>query len=50
MVKQPGLFSLNFGATSFARFHVAAAELRGRTRDSQFGLLEPVIWVTTTAV
>jgi hypothetical protein len=33
-----------------ARFHTVAAKLRSRTRNSQFGLLEPVLRATTTAV
>jgi hypothetical protein len=45
MVKQPGLFS-----PKFARFHAVAAKRRSRTRNSQFGLLGPVLAPTTTAV
>jgi hypothetical protein len=38
MVKQPGLFS-----PKFARFHAVAAKCRTITRNSQFGLLGPVL-------
>jgi hypothetical protein len=34
----------------FARFHAVTAKLRSRTRNSQFGLLGPVLRATTTAV
>jgi hypothetical protein len=34
----------------FARFHAVAAKRRGRTRNSQFDLLGPVLRATTTAV
>jgi hypothetical protein len=34
----------------FARFHAVAAKLRGRTRNSQFGLLGPVLSATMTVV
>jgi hypothetical protein len=53
MVKQPGLFSPKFGATSspvFTRFHAIAAKRRSRTRNSHFGVLVPVFRATTTAV
>jgi hypothetical protein len=33
-----------------ARFHAVAAERRSRTRNSQFGVLGPVLRATTTAV
>jgi hypothetical protein len=34
----------------FARFHAVAAKSRSRTRNSQFGLLGPVLRATTIAV
>jgi hypothetical protein len=34
----------------FARFHAVAAKRRSRTRNSQFGLLGPVVRATTTSV
>jgi hypothetical protein len=34
----------------FARFDAVATKLRSRTRNSQFGLLGPVLRATTTAV
>jgi hypothetical protein len=34
----------------FARFYAVAAKRRSRTRNSQFGLFEPVLRATTTAV
>jgi hypothetical protein len=34
----------------FARFQAVAAKRRSRTRNSQFGLLGPVLRATTTAV
>jgi hypothetical protein len=34
----------------FARFHTVAAKRRSRTRNSQFGLMGPVLRATTTAV
>jgi hypothetical protein len=34
----------------FARFHAVAAKPRSKTRNSQFGLLGPVLRATTTAV
>jgi hypothetical protein len=49
MVKQTGLFSPNFGATSSHVFTVAA-KLRSRTRNSEFGLLGQILCATTTAV
>jgi hypothetical protein len=39
-----------FRGDFFGRFHAVAAKLRSRTRNSQFGLLGPVLHVTTTAV
>jgi hypothetical protein len=50
MVKQPDLSLPKFGGDVFARFHTVAAKLRSRTCNSQFGLLEPVLCATTTAV
>jgi hypothetical protein len=40
MVKQPGLFSLKFGAKSSHVVNAVAAKLRSRTRNSRFSLLE----------
>jgi hypothetical protein len=37
MVKQPGLFSPMFGATSSHVFHAVTANRRSRIRNSQFG-------------
>jgi hypothetical protein len=34
----------------FARFHAVSAKRRSRTRNSQFGLLGPVLRPTMTAV
>jgi hypothetical protein len=34
----------------FTRFHAVAAKRRSRTRNSQFGLLGPVLRATTTPV
>jgi hypothetical protein len=34
----------------FARFHAVAAKRRSGTQNSQFGLLEPVLRATATAV
>jgi hypothetical protein len=39
-----------FRGDVFARFHVVAAKLRSRTRNSQFGPLEPVLCATKIAV
>jgi hypothetical protein len=51
MVKQPGLFSPKFGETSSHVFTQSPQnQRRSRTRNSQFGLLEPVLRATTTAV
>jgi hypothetical protein len=50
IVKEPGLFLPNFGGDVFARFHAVAAKLHSRTRNSQFGLLRPVLRATTTIV
>jgi hypothetical protein len=53
MVKQPGLFSPNFGATFshvFTRFHAVAAKLRSRTWNSECGRLGQILCATTTAV
>jgi hypothetical protein len=50
MVKQPGLVSPKFGGDVFARLHAVAAKRRSRTRNSQFGLLGPVLRATKTAV
>jgi hypothetical protein len=46
MAMQTGLFSPNV----IARVQAVAAKLRSRTRNSQFGLLGPVLRATTTAV
>jgi hypothetical protein len=40
----------NVRGNVFARFHAVAAKRRSRTRNSQFGLLGPVLRATTTAV
>jgi hypothetical protein len=50
VVKQPGLFSPKFGGDVFASFHAVAAKRSRITRNSQFGLLGPVLRATTTAV
>jgi hypothetical protein len=50
MVKHPGQFSTKFGATSSHVFRAATAKRRSRTRNSQFGLLGPVLRATTTVV
>jgi hypothetical protein len=34
----------------FAHFHAVVAKCRGRTRNSQFGLLGPTVCATATAV
>jgi hypothetical protein len=49
-VKQPGLFSPKFGGDVFARFRAVTAKRGSRTRNSQFGVLGPVLRATTTAV
>jgi hypothetical protein len=50
MVKQPGMFSPKFEGDVFARFLAVAAQLRSRTRNSQFGLFGPVLRATRFAV
>jgi hypothetical protein len=50
IVKQPDLFSPKSRGDVFACFHVVAAKRRSRTRNSQFGLLGPMLRATTTAV
>jgi hypothetical protein len=46
--KQPGLFSA-VRSDMFAHLHAVAAKRRSRTRNTQFGLLVPVLRATTTA-
>jgi hypothetical protein len=47
MVKQPDLFSPKFGATSSHVFTQSPQKPRSITRNSQFGLLGPVLRATT---
>jgi hypothetical protein len=51
MVKQPGLFSPTFGATSSHVFTQSPQNVAVEPgRNSQFGLLGPVLRAPTTAV
>jgi hypothetical protein len=50
VMKQPGLLSLKFGGDVLARFQAVATKRRSGIRNSQFGLLGPVLRATTTAV
>jgi hypothetical protein len=50
MVKQPGLFSPKFGATSSQVFTQSPQNVAVEPGISQFGLLGPVLRATTTKV
>jgi hypothetical protein len=50
MVNLPGLFFAKFRGDVFASFHAVVAKPLSRTRNSQFGLLGPVLRATTTAL
>jgi hypothetical protein len=50
MVKQLRSVRTKVWGDVFTHFHAFATKLRSRTRNSQFGLLGPMLFATTTAV